>query len=117
MTENTEGDWRERWNAFTGSGHFDEIKHPEGGYEIGDPVTDRSGIFSLVKGFKGTGEVILALDRDPDGKEKVVDKDDIRPNGDVGGALIREGYVKIPEDKRVEIDPPSDFPGKNAKQN
>lgn len=116
MSEN-ETDWMESWNAFLGGGLFDQIDHPEDGYKIGDPVTDRSGIFALVKGFKGRNEVILALSREDDSKEKIVSKNDIRFNGDVMNALFAGGFVHIPEEKGIEITPPTDFDGKNSHLN
>ncbi len=62
MTENTEGDWRERWNAFTGSGHFDEIKHPEGGYysETYRSVLSLSPDV-LPEGFDGSRSLLTAI--------------------------------------------------------
>jgi len=117
MRKHSETNGTETWDAFLGSGLFDEIDHPEEGYRIGDPVAYRSGIFSIIRGFKDDGRVIIALDEEPDGSVKIVETDDIRPNGDVVHALFAGEFVNMPEGKLMVATPPTDFPGKDSRLN
>jgi hypothetical protein len=115
MPETQTLDWRERWNLFLGTGSFDNIPHPEGGYKKGDLVAGRDGITYLVKRTdKKTGQIILGLDRKPRGKEKKMDISDIRLECDIGAAEIRTGFVKIPEDRIDKIYAPPDHPPERA---
>lgn len=112
--ENQNDDWEERWNGFLGTGKFDELQHPDHGYELGDYVVGRDGIGYKVKGLGPKGKVIL-----DGGKlgEKTVSKGFVRFGGDVHGAFVQTGVVKISQDKGIELKPPTSWEGKNSQFN
>ncbi len=108
----------QRWTAYVDSGAYDAISHPKGGYSIGENVTMRTGIVGFFKGFtEGNSKVIIGLDRDPDGKELILDIDDIRPIGEVTVTGLIVGMVSIHPDKTEVHTHPDDFLGKNSKLN
>lgn len=110
-------DCYEQWNDFLASGRYDNIEKPDEGYQIGDPVTDRGGIFYLVKAIKTDGSITLALDREADGKEKTVPPDDIRLSGHVMHELIASGIVEVPEGRLVELTPLKTYSSARVKNN
>jgi hypothetical protein len=93
--------WKEKWKRFVIEGHFDAIPKPEGGYQVGEMVTDRDGILGLVRGFRPNDKVVFGLDRNPHGgtQEKAID--DIRPSSDVTSKLIQSGIILVPKDRRI----------------
>ncbi len=117
MAEEKKGeqnDWEIRWNGFLGTGEFDKIEQPTEGYELGDTVTGRNGIFYKVKAIGPNGNIILDAGED---KEVTLNKDDIRPNPEVVSAILKLGIVKIPPGREIKFTPPSNSPGKNSRNN